>query len=139
MSQWESSCRWRCAATTTTACTLAFANDFSSPLKSQGCNLINTVSDLDDLGKSGGTPVVRGATCELSNAVFVDGSRRFFQPFMLADPRGTDRDFSTKTDAVRYIDDFVKTAMADLSATVKNPVTGEGRNSLGMDKYKFRG
>merc|ERR1712176_686984 len=140
MSQWESSCRWCCAATTTGACNLAYhaTNAYVSPFNSQGCTTLNLINDLDDLGKSGANPVVRGAACELSNSVFGDGSRRFFQPFMLADPRGLDRDHSND-DAVRYIDDFVKTAMADLSTTLKNPVTSEGRNSLGMDKYKFRG
>ena len=34
----------------------------------------------------------------------------------------------------------LKTVMTDLAGfQSRNPVTGEGRNSLGMDKYKFRG
>merc|ERR1712158_37466 len=140
MSQWESSCRWCCAAATDSACNLASdaANEWVSPFNSQGCTKIDTVASLNDLGDNGNTVKVRGATCELSNSLFGDGSRRFFQPFMLADPRGKDRDLAT-ADAVRWIDDFVKAAMTDLSTTQKNPVTGEGRNSLGMDKYKFRG
>lgn len=131
MSQWESSCRWCCAAKNDKACNLDPTSAVTSPFKAMACtNLVDAVGSLP----SG----VQGGSCNLSSAT---GS--FFQPFMLADPRGTDKTLSTTTtagDAAMYIDDFIKTAMADLAGgTAKNPVTGEGRNSLAMDKYKFRG
>ena len=59
----------------------------------------------------------------------------FFDPFNLASNNALD-----KNRPYLYIDDFIKTAMTDLAGLEsRNPVTGEGRNSLGMDKYKFRG
>ena len=67
--------------------------------------------------------------CKLSNNV------SFFAPFNLALNNPGD-----PTQPVLYIDNFIKTVMTDLAgAQSRNPVTGEGRNSLGMDKYKFRG
>merc|ERR1712176_739697 len=63
MSQWESSCRWCCAATTTGACNLAYSatDEWVSPFNSQGCSKISTISAISDL--EGANPVVRGATC----------------------------------------------------------------------------
>merc|ERR1711990_1056071 len=51
MSQWESSCRWCCAAATDSACNLASdaANEWVSPFNSQGCTKIDTVASLNDL------------------------------------------------------------------------------------------
>merc|ERR1712149_8653 len=83
-------------------------------------------------------PSFTGVTCQLSNSKYAGGSYkdkfRFFHPFALAD---TTLNYSAPT---MWIDDFIKTAMADLMAgNSGNPVTGEGRNSVGMDKYKYRG
>ena len=64
-------------------------------------------------------------SCNTSN------NAAFFLPFSLADNAGGT--------PVLYIDEFIKTAMTDLMSGSRNPVTGEGRNSLGMDKYKYRG
>merc|ERR1711935_670466 len=66
-----------------------------------------------------------------------NGRQRFFHPFQLVDAMGTDGLYTTPK---MWIDEFVKTAMIDLAGAASgNPVTGEGRNSVGMDKYKFRG
>ena len=117
MSQWESACRWCCAASSTEACNIsgsATANPFNNHCGVDKSSNTDPASSLDS------------ATCSLSNAA------PFFLPFNLADNNGDN--------AVLYIDTFIKTAMTDLAgASSRNPVTGEGRNSLAMDKYKFRG
>jgi len=149
MSQWESSCRWCCAARSDAACNVyapnASLND--NPFATQcgtssGSGAGATLAGVFTAGGVGLTNAsFSGVTCQLSNTSFsggaYDGDARFFRPFMLADPKGTAGNFAS---ASMFIDDFVKTAMLDLGgASSGNPVTGEGRNSVGMDKYRYRG
>ena len=73
--------------------------------------------------------LIAGTTCDTSN------NGPFFEPFALMSNRPND-----PANPFLFIDSFVATAMTDRAgAQSRNPVTGEGRNSLGMDKYKFRG
>ena len=138
MSQWESSCRWCCAARSDAACNIYAPNSNvnETPFATQcGTSSFTTASVTRTNADFSST------TCELSNTSFsggpYDGDARFFRPFMLADPKGTSGDFSSVS---LFIDDFVKTAMLDIGGTNSgNPVTGEGRNSVGMDKYRYRG
>ena len=148
MSQWESSCRWCCAAKHDNICNLDATNYYSSPFATKCGPLDNS--------NSGGTIALLAsshasipsltnshfstATCTLSNAMWtggdVSGMFVFFQPFQLSEVYGVDQ---AKTAGTQWIHDFVRTALRDMSGTDKQPVTGEGRNSMGMDKYKYRG
>merc|ERR1711937_84299 len=149
MSQWESSCRWCCAARSDAACNIYAENSSlnDNPFATQ-CGTSNgsgAGASLDSVFTSASTSLTgssfNSVTCQLSNTSFgngaYNGDARFFRPFMLADPKGAAGNFGT---ASMFIDDFVKTAMLDLGgASSGNPVTGEGRNSVGMDKYRYRG
>merc|ERR1711937_968416 len=132
MSQWESSCRWCCAARSDAACNIYAENSSlnDNPFATQ-CGTSNgsgAGASLDSVFTSAPTSL----TGSSFNSVY-NGDARFFRPFMLADPKGAAGNFGT---ASMFIDDFVKTAMLDLGgASSGNPVTGEGRNSVGMDKY----
>ena len=79
------------------------------------------------------------STCATSTGAWTGGAfnteYRFFKPYALSDVAGT----ANNGAGVEWIHNFVRQAMRDLSGTDSNPVTGEGRNSLGMDKYKGRG
>merc|ERR1712176_1200176 len=138
MSQWESSCRWCCAARSDAACNIYAPNSNvnETPFATQcGTSSFTTASVTRTNSDLSST------TCELSNTTFgsgpYSGDARFFRPFMLADPKGASGNFNTVS---LFIDDFVKTAMLDLGGSNSgNPVTGEGRNSVGMDKYRYRG
>jgi len=141
MSQWESSCRWCCAAKTDRLCNVNGGDLNSNPFATM-CSSAESSGTAATLVAAFTTvainPSFSGVTCNLSNSVFGGGSYngrfRFFHPFQLAD---TTLDYNNPT---MWIDDFVKTAMADMQAgNSGNPVTGEGRNSVGMDKYKYRG
>merc|ERR1711937_171404 len=149
MSQWESSCRWCCAARSDAACNIYAENSSlnDNPFATQ-CGTSNgsgAGASLDSVFTSASTSLTgssfNSVTCQLSNTSFgngaYNGDARFFRPFMLADPKGAAGNFGTVS---MFIDDFVKTAMLDLGgASSGNPVTGEGRNSVGMDKYRYRG
>merc|ERR1712176_412578 len=149
MSQWESSCRWCCAARSDAACNIYAENSSlnDNPFATQ-CGTSTgsgAGASLDSVFTSAPTSLTgssfNSVTCQLSNTSFgngaYNGDARFFLPFMLADPKGAAGNFGT---ASMFIDDFVKTAMLDLGgASSGNPVTGEGRNSVGMDKYRYRG
>merc|ERR1712176_799490 len=138
MSQWESSCRWCCAARSDAACNIYAENSSlnDNPFATQcGTSSFTTASVTRTNADFSST------TCELSNTTFGSGvyagDARFFRPFMLADPKGPSGNFNSVS---LFIDDFVKTAMLDLGGSNSgNPVTGEGRNSVGMDKYRYRG
>jgi len=151
MSQWESACRWCCAAKTDRACNVYSdgsdinANPFAMQCGTEGSGLGVTVHGGMSQNTANGDATTgltnadfSGVTCNLSNSDLTSGTysgeRRFFRPFHLADYKGT-------SDATKYfIDTFIQTAMIDLGGSSSgNPVTGEGRNSVGMDKYRLRG
>jgi len=151
MSQWESACRWCCAAKTDRACNVwadgtdINANPFAMQCGTEGSGLGVTVHGGMNQNTANGDATTgltnadfSGVTCKLSNDALTSGTyngeRRFFRPFHLADYKGT-------SDATKYfIDTFIQTAMIDLGGgSSGNPVTGEGRNSVGMDKYRLRG
>jgi len=162
MSQWESACRWCCAATFDSVCNLDVTSWHASPIATKCGSLDNsqapsggflpTIAGVTDLSDGlGGTDASRVATlvagnvfgsaaCTLSNAQWTGGTLTgkfvFFQPFMLSEAKGKNQDNAS---ADTWIHNFVSTALRDLSASSKQPVTGENRNSMGMDKYKFRG
>ena len=152
MSQWESSCRWCCAAQSDRACNIYSANNSlnDNPFATQ-CGTATGNNDgatLDSVFTTASTALTGASfssvTCQLSNTSFsggtYSGEARFFRPFMLADPKGRLEGANAYTAAALWIDDFVKTAMLDLGgANSGNPVTGEGRNSVGMEKYRYRG
>jgi len=142
MSQWESSCRWCCAAKTDRLCNVHGSDLNSNPFANQCSHTETTSTTAANLSSAFTTaainPSFTGVTCQLSNSKYAGGSYkdkfRFFHPFALAD---TTLSYNAPT---MWIDTFIKTAMADLMAgNSGNPVTGEGRNSVGMDKYKYRG
>ena len=144
MSQWESACRWCCAAKTDRLCNVYGGDLNDNPFATMCSNGESSGTDAANLDAAFTTaatnPSFSGITCQLSNSQFAGGSYandlRFFHPFALAD----NSIGYGSTDVKMWIDDFVKTAMADLQAGQSgNPVTGEGRNSVGMDKYKYRG
>jgi len=114
MSQWESACRWCCAAKNDQACNVSSTDVKANPFKNH-CNVNDATA----------APSFGSASCSLSN------TNNFFLPFNLANNNGDNPQL--------FIDTFIKTAMTDLMSGSRNPVTGEGRNSLAMDKYKYRG
>jgi len=144
MSQWESSCRWCCAAKSDSLCNVIGTDLNSNPFATQCTGAVSTGTTANlllALTAASITPDFTGVTCGLSNAPIsggtYNGRQRFFHPFQLVDAMGTDGLYTTPK---MWIDEFVKTAMIDLAGAASgNPVTGEGRNSVGMDKYKFRG
>jgi len=153
MSQWESACRWCCAAKSDRACNVwADGTDINANPFAMQCGDEQSggygidVSVPAGMNSPTGHPATYGldkslfsqVDCHLSNSALTLGryakERRFFRPFLLADHKGFD------DASIYFIDTFVKTAMLDLGgANSGNPVTGEGRNSVGMDKYRLRG
>jgi hypothetical protein len=186
LSQWESTCRWCCAARHDEACNLNMDSWYSSPFATQcgSADMANetagsvnariaAIADVNQFYNCGGTGCTGADGCD-SGAGCVDhtgspqdkidgatgdirgiaasltscatstgawsagafaGEFRFFKPYALSDVAGT----SNNGAGVEWIHSFVKTAMSDLAGATRNPVTGEGRNSMGMDKFKHRG
>merc|ERR1712176_226011 len=106
MSQWESSCRWCCAARSDAACNIYAPNSNvnETPFATQcGTSSFTTASVTRTNADFSST------TCELSNTTFGSGvyagDARFFRLFMLADPKGPSGNFGSVS---LFIDDFVK-------------------------------
>jgi len=186
LSQWESTCRWCCAARHDQACNLNMDQWYSSPFATQ-CGAadmsnetagsvnarIAAIADVNQFYNCGGTDCTNADGCDSGSGCIdhagspqdkIDGATgdirgiaasldscatstgqwsggafngefRFFKPYSLSDVAGT----ANNGAGVEWIHSFVKTAMSDLAGSTQNPVTGEGRNSMGMDKFKHRG
>merc|ERR1711892_398989 len=102
MSQWESSCRWCCAAKSDSLCNVIGTDLNSNPFATQCTGAVSTGTTanlLPALTAASITPDFTGVTCGLSNAPIsggtYDGRQRFFHPFQLVDAMGTDGLYTT--------------------------------------------
>merc|ERR1711970_83528 len=109
MSQWESACRWCCAAKTDRLCNIQGTDLNSNPFATM-CSHTETTGTTaanlpSTLTTNSNDPTISGVTCQLSNSQFAGGSyngrQRFFHPFQLADAKGHDGTYGT---AIMWID-----------------------------------